>query len=153
MKNLYGKIFKNFETGEYKCFPYDLNQGYQKLIQETLENGYQEVYFNSFTMMELVEYLSEKKNSLIGIEYPFEDEDLEAEINHLTRLVKRKEIDWEFFKTTIMDELDDISKIKFRSIGENGFLLTIQKNGIVVVSEDAYEFVSNMICYILNGGL
>lgn len=153
MKNLYGKIFKNFETGEHKCFKYDLHQNYyNELIQEALEKGYQEVSFNSFEMMNFAEHLSKNKDLLvIGIEYPFEDEDLEAEINHLTRLVKRKEIDWDFFKAAITDQLDEISRIKFN--GNHSFLLTIQNNGIIVVSEDAYENVANMICDILNKNL
>lgn len=152
MKNLYGKIFKNTKSGKYECFLYNLEQDYNKLIQNILEKGYQEVSFNSFEMMNFAEYLSENKGLLIiGIEYPFEDEDLEDEINHLTRLVKRKEIDWDFFKAAITDQLDEISRIKFN--GNHSFLLTIQNNGIIVVSEDAYENVANMICDILNENL
>lgn len=148
MQNKYGKLFKNFKAEGFKFFPYDLNQGYQKLVQEALEKGYQEV--NPLTMIYLADYLVAKKGCVLTeIEYPLKDLDSEIELTRLIEKYKRGEMEWWVFEATIAKYLN-ISKISFRG---DDFLFTVQKNGVIVVSENAYELVTNMICDGLNKGL
>ena len=63
------------------------------------------------------------------------------------------EADWGLLEVVVTDGgLNEIRDIHFKS-KENEFILTVKNNGIFFVSEDAYDFVSKMICDILNENL
>lgn len=154
MKNLYGKFFKNTKSGKYECFLYNLEQDYNKLIQNILEKGYQEVSFSLFKMMELAKCLVMNEGlKATRISFVFEDDEWENEVNRVLKNFNNGEADWDLLEVVVTDGgLNEIRDIHFKS-KENEFLLTVKNNGIFFVSEDAYNLVSKMICDILNENL
>lgn len=154
MKNKYGKILKNIKSGKYECFLYNLEQDYNKLIQNILEKGYQEVSFSLFKMMKLTKCLVMNEGlEATRISFVFEDEEWENEVNRVLKKFNNGEADWDLLEIIVTDGgLNEIRDIHFKS-KENEFLLTVKNNGIFFVSEDAYNLVSKMICDILNENL
>lgn len=155
MQNKYGKLFLNTKTKETECFPYDLEKDYNLLIRNISEKGYQELSFPSTVLIELAEKLMSDETIIINkINFTVEDEELENEIQSLINKVKHNKIFWENLKNQLCfivnNQVNELSKISFKNKEDNGFLFAIQSNGIIVVSETKYDFVSIKICNILN---
>ena len=65
MRNLYGKVFKNTQTGDVKCFPYDpTNQNYYAFVQEANKSGFQQSIFTSSVMISIIEHFLFKHNAV-----------------------------------------------------------------------------------------
>ena len=125
MRNLYGKVFKNTQTGDVKCFPYDpTNQNYYAFVQEANKSGFQQSIFTSSVMISIIEHFLFKHSAFWS--------QLKERLAFLSRY----------------DSID-IKKIKLKGFDDGGFLLTLRVNGIVVVSENAYNTLSIEISEIV----
>ena len=155
MRNLYGKVFKNTQTGEVKCFPYDpTNQNYYAFVQEANKSGFQQSIFTSSVMISIIEHFLFKHSAVLSeIEFLIEDELLNQEINNILAKMKDNAAFWSQLKERLafLSRYDsiDIKKIKLKGFDDGGFLLTLRVNGIVVVSENAYNTLSIEISEIV----
>ena len=154
MRNKYGKIFQNIHTRKFECFLYDPQPNYYDVIQEDSNNGYQQSIFTSSVMLSLMEYFLLKHNTLITeIEFLVEDTDLDKEIDVLLDKMKINGAYWKILrdKLSFLSKYDsiDIKKVNITGAEGTGFLLSLQVNGIIVVSENVYDSVSNEITKIM----
>lgn len=154
MRSEYGKIFQNIQTREIECFSYDPQQNYYDIVQDAVNRGYQQSIFTSSVMISLIEYFLLKHNALVtDIEFLVEDTALDHEINLLLEKMKGNGAYWEILKEKLffLSQYDsiDIKKVKITGRDGMGFLLSLQVNGIFIVSENAYEAVSDEISKIV----
>lgn len=154
MRSEYGKIFQNIQTREIECFSYDPQQNYYDIVQDASKRGYQQSIFTSSVMISLIEYFLLKHNALVtGIEFLVEDIVLNQEINRLLDKMKGNGAYWEILKEKLsfLSRYDsiDIKKVTIAGRDGMGFLLSLQVNGIIIVSENAYESVSDEISKIV----
>lgn len=154
MRSEYGKIFQNIQTREIECFSYDPQQNYYDIVQDASKRGYQQSIFTSSVMISLIEYFLLKHNALVtGIDFLVEDTALNQEINRLLDNMKGNGAYWEILKEKLsfLSRYDsiDIKKVTIAGRDGVGFLLSLQVNGIIIVSENAYESVSDEISKIV----
>lgn len=101
-------------------------------------------------MISLIEYFLLNHNALVtGIEFLVEDTVLNQEINILLDKMKCNGAYWEILKEKLsfLSRYDsiDIKKVNITGRDGMGFLLSLQVNGIFIVSENVYESVSDEI--------
>lgn len=154
MRSEYGKIFQNVQTREIECFSYNPQVNYYDIVQDMSKRGYQQSIFTSSVMISLIEYFLLKHNALvIGIEFLVEDTTLDGEINILLDKMKCNGAYWEILKEKLsfLSRYDsiDIKKVNITGRDGMGFLLSLQVNGIFIVSENVYESVSDEIVKIV----
>lgn len=154
MRSEYGKIFQNIQTREIECFSYDPQQNYYDIVQDASKRGYQQSIFTSSVMISLIEHFLLKHNALVtGIDFLVEDTALNQEINRLLDNMKGNGAYWEILKEKLsfLSRYDsiDIKKVTIAGRDGMGFLLSLQVNGIIIVSENAYESVSDEISKIV----
>ena len=147
MRNICGKVFQNIQTRDIECFLYDPQQNYYYVVQNASKNGYQQSIFTSSVMIALIEEFLLKYNSIVTeIEFLVEDEELNQEI-------KDNGAYWEILKDKLsfLSKYDsiDIKKVSIKSKQGNGFLLSLQVNGIFDVTENAYDLVATEICNVV----
>lgn len=150
MRSQYGKVFQNILTREIECFSYDPQQNYYEVVQDAAKRGYQQSIFTSSVMISLIEYFLLNHNALVtGIEFLVEDIALNQEINILLDKMKGNGAYWEILKEKLsfLSRYDsiDIKKVNIAGRDGMGFLLSLQVNGIFIVSENVYESVSDEI--------
>lgn len=150
MRNKYGKIFQNVQSRELECFPYDPQQDYYAMVQEHIRNGYHQTIFTSSVMLSLAEHFLLTHTAVItGIEFVSEDTELEDEIRSILAQMTNNGAYWEVLKKRLefLSRYDsiDIKKVKIRCNQEAGFLATLQLNGIVIVSQNVYDAVTQEI--------
>ena len=147
MRNISGKVFQNIQTRDIECFLYDPQQNYYYVVQNASKNGYQQSIFTSSVMIALIEEFLLKYNSIVTeIEFLVEDEELNQEM-------KDNGAYWEILKDKLsfLSKYDsiDIKKVSIKSKQGNGFLLSLQVNGIFDVTENAYDLVATEICNVV----
>ena len=147
MRNICGKVFQNIQTRDIECFLYDPQQNYYYVVQNASKNGYQQSIFTSSVMIALIEEFLLKYNSIVTeIEFLVEDEELNQEM-------KDNGAYWEILKDKLsfLSKYDsiDIKKVSIKSKQGNGFLLSLQVNGIFDVTENAYDLVATEICNVV----
>lgn len=150
MRSRYGKIFQNMQTREIECFFYDPQQNYYDMVQDAFKRGYQQSIFSSSVMISLIEHFLLKHNAFVTeIEFLVEDTALNQEINMLLDNLKDNGAYWEILKQKLsfLSRYDSIDMKKVNILARNsiGFLLSLQVNGIFIVSENSYDSVSNEI--------
>ena len=143
MRNYYGKLFQNVCNKEIKCFTYNPKQDYYTMIQKHINEGYQQIIFTSAVMLSLTEHFLLFHSSILNrIEFVSEDETLNEEIRSLLERMKSNGTYWERLKSRLdfLSRYDsiDVKKIELRCPKGEGFLVTLQVNGIIIVSEKAY---------------
>lgn len=154
VRDKYGKAFQNVSTREIECFPYNPQQNYYALVQDALKKGYQQSIFTSSVMISIIEDFLLQYNAFVcGIEFLVDDEELEQEIKALLDKMKGNGVYWEILKEKIsfLSRYDsiDIKKVSITSKSDVGFLLSLYVNGVFVVSENAYDFVSTEISKVM----
>ena len=154
MRSEYGKIFQNIQTREIECFSYDPNHNYYDMVQDASEKGYQQSIFTSSVMISLIEYFLLKHNAFVtGIQFLAEDTALSQEIKMLLDKLKDNGAYWEILKEKLsfLSRYDsiDIKEVKITGKDGMGFLLSLQVNGIFIVSENAYDSVSDEISKVV----
>lgn len=154
MRNICGKVFQNIQTRDIECFLYDPQQNYYYVVQNASKSGYQQSIFTSSVMIALIEeFLLKYKSIVTEIEFLVEDEELNQEIKKIIGKMKDNGAYWEILKDKLsfLSKYDsiDIKKVSIKSKQENGFLLSLQVNGIFGVTENAYELVATEICNVV----
>ena len=154
MRNICGKVFQNIQTRDIECFLYDPQQNYYYVVQNASKSGYQQSIFTSSVMIALIEEFLLKYNSIVTeIEFLVEDEELNQEIKKIIGKMKDNGAYWEILKDKLsfLSKYDsiDIKKVSIKSKQENGFLLSLQVNGIFDVTENAYDLVATEICNVV----
>ncbi|GFI24047.1 hypothetical protein IMSAGC011_02837 [Lachnospiraceae bacterium] len=101
-------------------------------------------------MISLIENFLLKHNAFVmGIEFLAEDITLNQEIKVLLDKMKNNGAYWEILKEKLsfLSRYDsiDIKKVDIACKDGKGFLLSLQVNGIFIVSENAYDSVSTEI--------
>ena len=109
---------------------------------------------NVFYMIALIEEFLLKYNSIVTeIEFLVEDEELNQEIKKIIGQMKDNGAYWEILKDKLsfLSKYDsiDIKKVSIKSKQGNGFLLSLQVNGIFDVTENAYDLVATEICNVV----
>lgn len=154
MRNICGKVFQNIQTRDIECFLYDPQQNYYYVVQNASKSGYQQSIFTSSVMIALIEEFLLKYNSIVTeIEFLVEDEELNQEIKKIIGKMKDNGAYWEILKDKLsfLSKYDsiDIKKVSIKSKQGNGFLLSLQVNGIFDVTENAYDLVATEICNVV----
>ena len=154
MRNICGKVFQNIQTRDIECFLYDPQQNYYYVVQNASKSGYQQSIFTSSVMIALIEEFLLKYNSIVTeIEFLVEDEELNQEIKKIIGQMKDNGAYWEILKDKLsfLSKYDsiDIKKVSIKSKRGNGFLLSLQVNGIFDVTENAYDLVATEICNVV----
>lgn len=154
MHKICGKVFQNIQTGDIECFLYNPQQNYYSVVQSALESGYQQSIFTSSVMIALIEEFLLKYNSIVTeIEFSLEDEKVNQEIKKIIGKMKDNGAYWAILKDKLsfLSEYDsiDITKVSIKSKHGNGFLLSLQENGIFNVTENAYDLVATEICNVV----
>lgn len=154
MQNICGKVFQNIQTRNIECFVYDPQQNYYDVVQNALKSGYQQSIFTSSVMIALIEEFLLKYNSIVTeIEFSVEDKELNQEIEKIIGKMNENGAYWAILKDKLsfLSEYDsiDITKVSIKSKQENGFLLSLQENGIFDVTENAYDLVATEICNVV----
>lgn len=154
MRNICGKVFQNIQTRDIECFLYNPQQNYYYVVQNASKSGYQQSIFTSSVMIALIEEFLLKYNSIVTeIEFLVEDEELNQEIKKIIGQMKDNGAYWEILKDKLsfLSKYDsiDIKKVSIKSKQGNGFLLSLQVNGIFDVTENAYDLVATEICNVV----
>lgn len=154
MRSKCGKAFQNVLTREIECFSYNPQQNYYDVVRDASKKGYQQSIFTSSVMISLIEdFLLQFAGFVTEIEFLVEDEDLDREIKVLIDKMKVNGAYWEILKEKLsfLSRYDsiDIKKVSITSKSGAGFLLSLQVNGIFIVSENAYDFVSTEISRVV----
>lgn len=154
MRNKYGKTFQNVLTREIECFSYNPQQNYYDMVQDASKRGYQQSIFTSSVMISLIEDFLLQYDAVISeIEFLVDDVELDQEIKEILDKMKDNGVYWEKLKEklsflSLYDSID-IKKVSIISECGVGFLLSLQVNGIFVVSENAYTLVSTEISRVV----
>ena len=154
MHNICGKVFQNIQTRNIECFLYDPQQNYYDVVQNALKSGYQQSIFTPSVMIALIEEFLLKYDSIINeIEFSVEDEELNQEVKKIIGKMKDNGAYWGLLKDKLsfLSQYDsiDITKVSIKSKHGNGFLLSLQANGIFNVTENAYDLVATEICNVV----
>lgn len=148
-----GKLFQNIQTGKIQCFPYVLENDYYSLIKEAQNCGFRQCIITSDIMIQIIEFFMLKcKAELISIDFMIEDELLQDEINFILQKMKTNLAYWSTLKQKLFfisqNDSIDIKNIKLRCIEDKPYLLSIQVNGIINISQNAYEDVVKTVIKI-----
>ena len=154
MHNICGKVFQNIQTSDIECFLYDPQQNYYSVVQSALESGYQQSILTSSVMIALIEEFLLKYGSIVTeIEFSVEDEEVNQEIKKIIEKMNDNGAYWAILKDKLsfLSEYNsiDINKVSIQSKHGNGFLLSLQANGIFDVTEHAYDLVATEMCNVV----
>lgn len=154
MQNKYGKLFQDIKTREIVCEPYSLQQDYYAMIQKAVNACKQQCIFTSSVMISIIqELLLNHKASVTEIEFLEDDDELNHEIACLLKKMKDNAAYWEVLKERLdfLSRYDsiDIKRVSLRCLEGAGFIVSIQVNGILVVSENTFDAVSSEIAKIV----
>lgn len=156
MGNKFGKLFKELSTNKVTCLKYDVNSNYYSFVQKMQKEGFCQCIVTSDIMINIMQRFVLKENTEISsIEFMVEDSELEEEIETIIGLMKQNAGYWEVLKQKIsfLSQHDSVEmkKVNFRSLNGTGALFSVQVNGIIIVSENAFEDVSKCIIGIMEG--
>ena len=156
MHNKYGKLFKCTSTKEVTCLQYDVNQNYYAFVQDKYNEGYHQCIVTSDIMIKIMQHFVLEGNvEITSMEFMVEDEELESEISSIISLMKQNAGYWEILKQKIaflsQNDCIEVKKANFRGLKGQGFLFSIQANGIVVISESDFDTIAKTISKIMEG--
>lgn len=154
----YGKFFRNLSNSKISCFQYDINQNYYTLIREKQNEGFAQCIITSNIMIEIMQYFILKGDtSIISIEFMVEHDEIEDEIKFILKRMKENIIHWIDLKEKILflsqNDCIEVKKIELKNINGLGYIFSIQVNGIIIVPEEKFDRVSNMIAGIIESGI
>ena len=139
MINKQGKLFRNNASGKVECAEYDVNQNYYAFIQDKQKEGYNQCIVTSDIMIEIMQcFLLNNRVEITSINFMVDDNELESEIQTILSSMSQ-------------NDSIEIKKVNYRLLTGNGALFSIQVNGIVTISENQYDAISNKISSIMEG--
>ena len=150
MQCINGKLFQKVGCKDVVCFSYDLHTDYYKMVLQKINEGFKQCILTSPIMIACIEYFLLQENVyLTGLEFFVEDTSLQEEVNYLINKTRVNGAYWSKLKKKLefLSKYDsvDIKKAHIKGTENNGFLLTLQVNGIISVSENAYETISQKV--------
>ena len=156
MINKQGKLFRNNAYGKVECAEYDVNQNYYAFIQDKQKEGYNQCIVTSDIMIEIMQcFLLNNRVEITSINFMVDDNELESEIQTILSSMKQNAGYWEILKNKLsflsQNDSIEIKKVNYRLLTGNGALFSIQVNGIVTISENQYDAISNKISSIMEG--
>lgn len=156
MNNKCGKLFKNLSTNLVCCLQYDMNSAYYTYVQGMQKKGFSQCIVTSDIMIEIMQkFVLEKNTEITSIEFMVDDDELNDEISAILKRMKINLGYWSILKKKLeflsKDDSIEMKKVCFRSLSGTGALISVQVNGIVVVSESEYDTVSTDISKIVGG--
>ncbi|MCI7121831.1 MAG: hypothetical protein MR941_08650 [[Ruminococcus] gnavus] len=156
MINKQGKLFRNNVSGKVECAEYDVNQNYYAFIQDKQKEGYNQCIVTSDIMIEIMQcFLLNNRVEITSINFMVDDNELESEIQTILSSMKQNAGYWEILKNKLsflsQNDSIEIKKVNYRLLTGNGALFSIQVNGIVTISENQYDAISNKISSIMEG--
>ena len=148
MINKQGKLFRNNASGKVECAEYDVNQNYYAFIQDKQKEGYNQCIVTSDIMIEIMQcFLLNNRVEITSINFMVDDTILSS--------MKQNAGYWEILKNKLsflsQNDSIEIKKVNYRLLTGNGALFSIQVNGIVTISENQYDAISNKISSIMEG--
>lgn len=154
MRSQYGKLYQNIATKEFKCFSYNPAGDYYASVRTITEHGNRQSIFTSSVMLSLIEHFLLFHNaSIVNIEFMEEDKELDTEIKNILSMMKTNGAYWSVLKEKLafLSRYDsvDIKRVEMKVTNGAGYLVSMQVNGIVAVTENAYDTATNEIVKVL----
>lgn len=162
-----GKVF--IKDSEVIIAPYEEGKDYYQLIRDYNEKGYEQIILTTDFMTTILKYYFIQKKYVISDIQPLDEEETELK-NKLERFVEIIKEDRDNF-AYLMEELGvlaegknsiDIFKIELKGKNAEGIrdMISVQINGIIMVSKDSYsdenvvisEIIKNHIMVNSNNG-
>lgn len=149
-----GKLYQDIFLKEFRWFPTgNLAYDYYAKVKTITNKGYRQIIFASPTMLALIEYFLLSHNScIVNIEFTKEDEEL-GTIKSLLDMMKINKTYWNVLKERLelLSKHDiDIKRVEMKVMDNDvEHLMSIQVNGVVTVTDNAYDNVTNEIVKVV----
>lgn len=148
-----GKLYQDIFLKEFRWFPSgNLADDYYAKVKTITEKGYRQIIFTSSIMLALIEHFLLSHNScIVDIEFTKEDEELSV-VKGLIGMTKTNKAYWNVLKEKLelLSKHDiDIKRIEMRIADDTGYHVLMQVNGVVAVTDNAYDTVTNEIVKIV----
>ena len=154
MKNKTGKFFQDIQSRKIKVFEYSGASSYYAFVQEKQQKGLVQSVITTNIMISIMEKYVLDNAQIIFIEFMVEDSDLQEEINLLLDNLKKNAAQWVILKQRLLflrsDKSIDIKRIAIKSI-DYSYIFSIMVNGMITITETAYEQVTTDVCHLLEG--
>lgn len=141
------------------CIPYDDNDDYYDFLRKYREKGYKQIIVTAEIMIDIIKYACLNKNCRINkIEFIEEDDALDYEVNVILQLMAQNPayLNELIEKIKFLEEKSsiDLKRIYVRSLHEEGGAsFFVQANGIIGISQGAYDCMSKEISSIVERSL
>lgn len=149
----HGKLYQDIFLKEFKWFPTgNLAYDYYAKVKTITNKGYRQIIFTSSVMLSLIEHFLLSHNScIVNIEFTKEDEELST-IKSLLDMMKINKTYWSVLKEKleILSKHDiDIKRVEMKIADDIGYHVSMQVNGVVTVTDNAYDTVTNEIVEVV----
>ncbi len=141
------------------CIPYDDNDDYYDFLRKCREKGYRQIIVTAEIMINIIKYACLDKNCRINkIEFIEEDDALDYEVNVILQAMAQNPayLNELIEKIRFLEEKSsiDLKRIYVRSLcKEGGASFFVQANGIIGISQGAYDSMSKEISSIVERSL
>lgn len=149
-----GKLYQDIFLKEFRWFPTGkLVDDYYAKVKTITNKGYRQIIFTSSVMLSLIEHFLLSHNScIVNIEFTKEDEELDM-VKSLLDMMKINKTYWSVLKEKleILSKHDvDIKRVEMKVMDNDvEYLMSIQVNGVVAVTDNAYDTVTNEIVKVV----
>ena len=150
----HGKLYQDIFLKEFRWFPSgNLADDYYAKVKTITNKGYRQIIFTSSIMLALIEHFLLSHNScIVNIEFTKEDEEL-GTIKSLLDMMKINKTYWNVLKEKLelLSKHDiDIKRIEMKVMDNDvEYLMSIQVNGVVAVTDNAYDTITNEIVKVV----
>lgn len=150
----HGKLYQDIFLKEFRWFPTsNLAYDYYAKVKTITNKGYRQIIFASPIMLALIEHFLLSHNScIVNIEFTKEDEEL-GTIKSLLDMMKINKTYWNVLKEKLelLSKHDiDIKRVEMKVMDNDvEYLMSIQVNGVVTVTDNAYDTVTNEIVEVV----
>lgn len=125
-----------------------------RLFRIGKKKGYNQCIVTSDIMIEIIQhFLLRGRAEITAINFMVDDSELESEIQTILLYMKKNAGYWEILKKKLsflsQNDSIEIKKVNFRLLIGSGALFSIQVNGIVTISENEYDTISDKISNIM----
>lgn len=150
----HGKLYQDIFLKEFRWFPSgNLANDYYAKVKTITNKGYRQIIFASPIMLALIEHFLLSHNScIINIEFTKENEE-SGTIKSLLDMMKINKTYWNVLKEKLelLSKHDiDIKRVEMRITDGSEYLVSIQVNGIVTVTDgNVYHTVTNEIVKVV----
>lgn len=149
-----GKLYQDIFLKEFRWFPSgNLADDYYAKVKTITNKGYRQIIFTSSIMLALIEHFLLSHNScIVNIEFTKEDEEL-GTIKSLLDMMKINKTYWNVLKEKLelLSKHDiDIKRVEMKVMDNDvEYLMSIQVNGVIAVTDNAYDTVTNEIVEVV----